>query len=114
MSAKKMNITVLSLTCCNSKLAAFDQQYVSKIKEALTKLNLDAKLEVTSATDALFGLKVLDPKKIWELFDKYGTAIAPVLFINGEVTLYGGVPSVDRLVEVISKAANKEASSAPT
>jgi hypothetical protein len=104
-AGKPLNITVLSLTCCNPKFAHYDQEYVSRIKEALARLSLDAKVEVVSANDAVFGLKVVNPQKIWELLDKYGTAVAPVLFINGEVTLYGGVPQVERLVDVIGKAA---------
>jgi len=102
-----MDITVLSLTCCNKKFAPFDEQYVSRIKDALTSLGIDAKVEVASASDALFGLKVVNPKKIWDLFDRFGTAVAPVLFIDGEVTLYGGIPTVEKLVEVIGKAAKQ-------
>lgn len=100
-----MEITVLSLTCCNPKFASFDQQYLSRIKEALSSIGVEANVEVASATDALFGLKVVNPKKIWDLFDKFGTAVAPVLFINGEVALYGGIPTVNKLVEVLGKAA---------
>ena len=107
MAPNRMSIIVLSLTCCNPKLATYDQQYVSRIKAALTSLGLEATVEVTSATDALFGLKMVKPQKIWDLFDKYGTAVAPVLFINGELALYGGVPSLERLEDVIGKAAKK-------
>jgi hypothetical protein len=101
-----LNITVLSLTCCNPKFKTFDDRYVSRLKEALSRLGLGegVKIEVASAQDALFGLKVVNPKKIWDLFDKYGTAVAPVLLVNGEVALYGGVPTVERLVDAIGKA----------
>jgi protein-disulfide isomerase len=30
----------------------------------------------------------------------------PALFINGELVLYGGLPSIEKLSEVIGKAAN--------
>jgi protein-disulfide isomerase len=44
--------------------------------------------------------------KIGSLFNKYGVDAMPALFINGELMLYGGVPSSEKLSEVIGKAAN--------
>lgn len=41
------------------------------------------------------------------VFVQYGIAVAPALFINKELVLYGGVPSVEKLVEVIEKNAEK-------
>jgi hypothetical protein len=35
-------------------------------------------------------------------------AVAPVLFINGELVFYDGVPSVEKLVEAIEKNAPKK------
>jgi hypothetical protein len=53
-------------------------------------------------------MKVGYVRKLWPLFNKYGMAVAPALFINGELTLYGVVPSVQKLVEVIEKAERGE------
>jgi len=105
--SNKLKITILSLACCNPALAVYDQQYISRIKEALSKIDVEAQVEVIAATDAFFGLKVGYIRKLWPLFNKYGTAVAPALFINGELALYGGVPSVEKLVEVIEKNAKK-------
>lgn len=99
----KMKITVLSMSCCNPSLATYDQEYLSRIKEALNQINLEAQVEVIVASDAFFGLKVGYIRKLWPLFNKYGTAVAPALFINGELVLYGSVPPVEKLVEVLKK-----------
>ena len=64
-------------------------------------------MEVVSATAAFFGLKVGYIRKMLPLFNKYGMAVAPALFINKELVLYGVVPSVEKLVEVIEKNTKK-------
>jgi len=101
-----MKITVFSVACCSPDpaFATYDQQYISRIREALKRLNVEAQVELFAATDAFFGLKVGYIRKMWPLFNKYGGAAAPALFINGELMLYGGVPTVDKLVEVIENA----------
>jgi len=57
--------------------------------------------------DAFFGLKIGYIRKLRPLFNKYGMAVAPALFINDELMVYGGVPSVEKLVEVIEKNTKK-------
>ncbi len=101
----KMEISILTFSCCNPSLKVMDEQYVSKVKEALSKLNVDAKVEVVTATEARYGREVGDFSKLKPLFDKYGMDAMPALFINRELVLYGGVPSTEKLSEVISKAA---------
>jgi len=101
----KVKITVFSIACCTPAFAPYDQQYISRIKEALARTAVEAQVELLPATDAFFGMKVGYWKKLWPLFNKYGAAAAPALFINGELVSYGGVPSVEKLVEVIEKNA---------
>lgn len=103
--SNKMKITVLSAACCNPASAPYDQQYISRIKEALSRTSAEAQVDLLPATDAFFGLKVGYVRKLMPLFKKYGMAVAPALFINGELVLYGGVPSLEKLVEVIEKNA---------
>ncbi len=107
--SNKMKITVLSVACCSSNpaFATYDQQYISSINEALKRINVEAEVKVLAATDAFFGLQVGFIRKMMPLFNKYGGAAAPALFINGELMLYGGVPSVEKLVEVIEKNTKK-------
>ncbi len=81
-----------------------DEQYVSKVKEVLSKINIEAKVEIVTATEVRYGREVGDMSKLGSLFNKYGMEAAPALFINGELMLYGGVPSTEKLSEVIQKA----------
>ena len=101
-----MEISILTFSCCNPSLKVMDEQYLSRIKEVLSKLNVEAKVEVVTATEARYGREVGDFSKLEPLFNKYGMNAMPALFINGELVLYGGVPSTEKLSEVIRKAAN--------
>jgi hypothetical protein len=98
-----MRITLLSLACCLPASATSDQQYIERINTALGKASTEATIEKVSGLDAAFGMGNVDLSRLVPLFDKYGTSIAPVLFINGELALYGGVPTVEKLIEVIEK-----------
>jgi protein-disulfide isomerase len=100
----KMNITILTFSCCNPSLKTMDEQYVSRVKDVLGKINGDAKVEVVTATEARYGREVGDFNKLRSLFNKYGMDAMPALFINGELVLYGGLPSIEKLSEVIGKA----------
>ncbi len=104
--ANRMQISILSFSCCNPALKPMDEQYVSKVKEVLKKINVEAKVEVVTATEARYGREVGDFSKIGPLFNKYGMDAMPALFINKELILYGGVPSIEKLTEVIQKAHN--------
>jgi len=66
----------------------------------------DAQLEVITFSAAVYSPKSEYLRKALPLIDKYGMDAMPALFINGELVLYGGVPSTEKLSEVIGKAAN--------
>lgn len=100
----KASISILTFSCCNPSLRSMDEQYVSKVKDVLSKIKVDANVEVVTATEARYGREVGDFSKLKPMFDKYGMDAMPALFINGELALYGGVPSVEKLTEVIEKA----------
>ncbi len=99
-----LKITILSASCCNPGLKPMDEQYVQRVKEALGKINAQAKIEVITATEAYYGKKVGGTSKLRPLFDKYGMDALPALFINEELALYGGLPSAEKLTEAIQKA----------
>ena len=102
----KMQISILTFSCCNPALKPMDEQYKQRVEEVVAKLKVDAKVEVATATEVRYGKEIGDFSKLKPLFDKYGMDAMPALFINGELTLYGGVPSSEKLSEVIGKAAN--------
>jgi len=104
--SSKMQIDILSAACCNPSVAIYDQQYEVKIKEVLAKAKIDAQLEVITFSAAVYSPKAEYLRKAQPLIDKYGMDAMPALFINSELVLYGGVPSTEKLSEVIGKAAN--------
>lgn len=40
---------------------------------------------------------------LWPLWEKYGAAIVPAMFIDGELELCGGVLTKERIIEAIVK-----------
>ena len=100
-----MKIVVASLSCCNPAARPHDQRLVERIKEALGKTGIEARVELLMAAEVASGLKESQVKELAPLLQKYGTAIAPMMFIDDELVLYGGVPPVEKLVEVIQKKA---------
>jgi protein-disulfide isomerase len=63
-------------------------------------------LEVITFSAAIYSPKSEYLRKALPLIDKYGMDVMPALFINGKLLFYGGVPSTEKLSEVIAKAAN--------
>lgn len=77
-----MNIKVLGTGCPNCK------RLEKNVYEALEKLNAQADVE-----------KVTEVKDIMA----YGVMSTPALVINEKVVLYGRVPNVSQLVDIIKK-----------
>jgi hypothetical protein len=100
---EKMRLTLLSFACCNPKLAVHDKSYLERIREALARLEVEAEIDLIHATDAMMSKRYGFMSEIIPLFDKYGQAVTPALFVNQKLELYGGVPTVDKLVEVLGK-----------
>lgn len=105
--SNKMTIKVFSFACCDPHQAVYNQQYIERIKEALDKTEVEAQVDSVFATDALSSLDAGYIQQLRPLFDTYGMAVAPALFINGELVLYSVVPAVEELVEAIGKRAKK-------
>ncbi|MCU0861846.1 MAG: thioredoxin family protein [Methanomassiliicoccales archaeon] len=100
---ERLKLTLLSFACCNPKLGVHDKAYVERIREALAKLNAEADIELVHATDAMMSKRYGFMSDIIPLFDKYGQAVTPALFVNQKLELYGGVPTVEKLEQVFSK-----------
>lgn len=101
--AEKLRLTLLSFACCNPKLGVHDKTYLERIKEALTRVGAEADIELVHATDAMMSRRYGFMSEIIPLFDKYGQAATPALFVDQKLELYGGVPTLEKLVEVFSK-----------
>ncbi len=104
---RKPRITLFSIACCTPGFEAIDREYVVRIQEALKKTGIEAEVEILPATNAFFGGRVQYISQVWPLLSKYGAAAAPALFVDKKLVLYGGVPTVEKLVEVLGSAEHK-------
>lgn len=77
-----MNIKVLGTGCPNCK------RLEKNVYEALDELNAKADVE-----------KVTEVKDIMA----YGVMSTPALVVNGKVALYGHVPNVSQLIDILKK-----------
>lgn len=102
-----MKITVFSFACCDPRQGVYDKQYIERIKEALDKTVVKAQVDSVLATDTLYSSNMDYIEQLRPLFNKYGTAVTPALFINEELVLYGTIPPIEKLVEIIREKANK-------
>jgi metal-dependent amidase/aminoacylase/carboxypeptidase family protein len=100
---ENMRVILLSFACCNPKLAVHDQQYLQIIQEALKRTGQKAQIDLVHVTEAMMSKKFAFMSEIMPLFDKYGSAIAPAIFVNEKLELFGGVPTVEKLMEVFLK-----------
>lgn len=99
-----IRLTIFSLACCNPSMAKFDEKYLNLIKQVLEDTGIEASVDLVHATEARMVKKYEFTGAIYHLFKKYGPAVAPALFINESLTLYGGVPTAEKLTETLKKA----------
>lgn len=99
----KLRLTILSFACCNPALAVHDKRYIDLIKEAAEKAGVETEIDIVHATEARLSMKYMFMAEIMPLIQKYGQAVTPALFINEKLYLYGGVPTLERLLEVLEK-----------
>ena len=102
--ASRLKLTILSFACCDPKFAQYDARYAELIKQVLAKNHWEADLELVTVTEALMSLKYAYMAPIRPMFQKYGSAITPALFINEVLALFGGVPTEEKLTDVLHKA----------
>jgi len=102
--AEKLKLTILSFACCNPRLGAFDKQYIDRIRQALQELGVEADIDMVHATEVMMAPDHFG----WmgdalPLFMKYGASISPALFIDNKLTLFGGVPTPEKIKEELAK-----------
>lgn len=103
-----MRIAVVSLACCNPALRPQDQRYVERVREAARLAEVEAQVELVAASELALAVTDDQYRKVVPVFKRYGAAAAPALLIDGELVLYGGIPSLDKLVEMLSKSARDQ------
>ena len=107
-------IGVLSASCCNATSATLDTQVMTNLQAAMA-LACDHRLVIVeNVTSLRKNMKQLRAnadsgrrallESIQALFQDNGLSVFPMLIINGRVAFYGGVPEVDRILEVLTIA----------
>lgn len=107
--ASKIRLTLLSFSCCHPKMAVYDKQYVDRIHEAIKSTGIEAEIDLVTVTEAQMSLRYMFMAEIQPMFQKYGSAVAPALFVDEKLALFGGVPTLEKLEEVLRKAAKDRA-----
>lgn len=103
----RLKLTVFSAACCQPHTAAYDKRYIELIRQVMEESGIEADIDLVSATEARMSLTYFFVGAIQPLYAKYGPAVAPALFVNEKLTLFGGVPSKEKLKEVLEKAASE-------
>ncbi|HEY3421312.1 MAG TPA: hypothetical protein VGK23_12245 [Methanomassiliicoccales archaeon] len=96
-----MRISILTFSCCNPAMRSEDQRYLEKVREALVKAKIEAQVGIVVASEAASVLSPETAGKVRHLFDRYGLAMMPAMLIDDELVLYGGVPTMDKISEVL-------------
>jgi len=94
---KKVNVVILSGSCCNPSLANVDDKIQTRVKELAEKSELEVNISVVSISAAAFGgvagvSKEVD-ESIRRLIANKGMSVLPVVIFNGKVAFYGGLAS---------------------
>lgn len=107
----KTEIVVLSLACCSPAMKKFDDQLFENLHEAAKQVDIFAEIKFLSAVD-VFAYGQIDNdyiKQVIPLAQKYGPGVAPLIFIDGKLEFYGGIPSIGKIVRILNNKTKKEA-----
>jgi hypothetical protein len=105
------HVGYLSASCCNPAAGPVDEQLVTNLKQAMANLGLDLTIYKETLTGAQAGMRSammhLSLKqgkvvtKVMGLFNSKGMTAFPMLFVDGDVAFYGGVPSTAEIEEYL-------------
>ncbi|MCG7845369.1 MAG: thioredoxin family protein [Methanomassiliicoccales archaeon] len=105
--ANRIKLTIFSVSCCHPQTAIYDKQFVDRLRQVLQETGLEADLDLVTATEAQLSIQYYFISEIMPMFKKYGPVVAPALFVNERLALFGGVPTVEKLKEVLTQAASE-------
>ena len=105
----KEKIGILSASCCDATTQAKDEQLAANLSSAMEKAGVEHQVVLSTITSTRqqlrdLGAEVGDDVKIFKenlagLFQGQGLAAFPILLVNGKIAFYGGVPSVEMIVQ---------------
>lgn len=105
----KPSVVVLSGLCCNPMSFGVEDKLKQSIQEALEAIGVEAEVRTVSITEAQKLAGALGKshaslvQSIQGIFQAHGLKAFPALVINGELALYGGVPTAAALERELRK-----------
>lgn len=96
-----MRISIITFSCCNPAMASEDRTLVRLINNAMAKTGSAAEVSIVPASEAVTTFDEDQMKELAPLFRRYGTSMLPAILIDGRLAMYGGVPTEDKLLEVL-------------
>lgn len=99
----------LSASCCNPAALPDDERLVANVNAALQELGLEREIHKETLTNANAGMRALRAtldadqmavvNKVTSLFSTQGLEAFPILFVDGDLAFYGGLPSTEEIAE---------------
>lgn len=105
--ANKLRLTIFSVACCHPETAMYDRKYIDMVRKVLAETGIEADMDMVTATESRLSVRYYFVGEIMPMYKKFGGAVAPALFVNEKLTLFGGVPTEEKLKEVLEKAASE-------
>lgn len=104
-----IKVVTVSGACCMPHLAQADRVLAKTLKEAITSASIPVEVRKVSLSGILANSEGLTPKQqasIMALFNRYGAACAPAVFIGEELKFAGKQPTVEQLKDALAAASN--------
>jgi len=104
---KNLAIVIVGASCCNPAFAPLDKEVEQNVKKVLKEPNIPANLATASLAEILLkgrggGLSPEGVNEVRNMFGKYNLRAFPMVLVNNEIQIMGGVPTVEQLKEKLT------------
>jgi hypothetical protein len=96
-----MRISIVSMSCCNPAMRSEDQEYCAMVRATLIMAKVEAQVKIVTISEAASALSAEAVDKLRHLFERHGPGMLPAMLIDDDLLLYGGVPTAEKISEVI-------------
>jgi len=116
------SVSILSASCCDASGLPKEQELKRNVAEAMQRLAHVEPVCIETITAAQSGIRSLAGKldarqqrlvdTVVHLFQTQGLSVFPMLVVDGRLAYYGGVPSVDMIVDKLRNRSHRTVSQA--
>ncbi len=100
-----VQVITVSGACCMPHLAQADRVLAKTMQEAIAKAGVPVEVRKVTLSGILANSEGLTPRQqasIMALFNRYGAACAPAVFVGEEIKFAGKQPTVEQLKEAFA------------